>query len=125
MQADHPMFPAYEGRRDWGPSLMYDLHAGGAVMWIGGDGIMFLIILLLAMRAMRDGVRLTAGHWLEGVRTRRFDELATTATDVDASPATGRERAVVDDDDESRLAAYNDYLARLNGGTGSSAGSTR
>jgi len=134
MQADHPLFPAYEGRRDWGPSVLYDLHAGGAVMWIAGDGIMFLIILALAVRAAREGVQLTAGRWLEGVRRRRFDELATSevgiggvgsdvAADADALSAAAREASVVDDDDETRLAAYNEYLARLNGGPGSPAGS--
>jgi hypothetical protein len=88
---------------------------------------MFLIIIALFMGVMRSGVQLNAGRWLEGVRTRRFAELATSTVDVgvEASDAAGRENAVVDDDDEARLAAYNDYLARLNGGPGSPAGSAR
>jgi hypothetical protein len=59
------------------------------------------------------------------VRTRRFDELATPQAGVETSAVTDRASAVVDDDDEARLAAYNEYLARLNGGPGSPAGSTR
>jgi putative copper resistance protein D len=125
IQTNHPMFPAYEGRRDWGPSLIDDLHAGGAVMWIAGDGIMFLLIILLFMGVMRTGVQFNAGRWLEGVRTRRFDELATPQAGVETSAVTDRASAVVDDDDEARLAAYNEYLARLKGGPGSPAGSTR
>lgn len=123
MQTNHPMFPAYGGRRDWGPSLVDDLHAGGAVMWIAGDGIMFLIIIFLFMGVMRTGVQLNAGRWLEGVRTRRFSELATSTAGAEAPVTVGREYGVVDDDDEVQLAAYNEYLARLNGDHGSAAGS--
>src|SRR6201992_209197 len=31
--------------RSWGPSAVSDLHEGGAVMWIGGAAIMFVVIM--------------------------------------------------------------------------------
>lgn len=138
MQTNHVMFPAYVGRRDWGPSVVDDLHSGGAVMWIGGDGVMFLLIILLFMGVSRRSAQLNAGSWLEGVRARRFSELATAGSPTvemtgleaavlkAAAPTrreSAREAAIVDDDDEAQLAAYNEYLARLNGGPGSPAGS--
>jgi hypothetical protein len=84
---------------------------------------MFLLIILLFMGVMRTGVQFNAGRWLEGVRTRRFTELASSTVGVETSAAVDRESTVVDDDDEAQLAAYNDYLARLNGGAGPTAGS--
>jgi putative copper resistance protein D len=130
MQTSHPLFSAYVGRRDWGPSVVDDLHIGGGVMWIAGDGLMFVLILLLFAGVIRRGVQFNAGSWLESVRTNRFRELAAgeTAAGSDSQPASGnsrREPAVVDDDDEAQLAAYNEYLARLHGGPGSPAGSAR
>ena len=130
MQTNHSLFPAYAGRRDWGPSVLDDLHAGGAVMWIGGDGLMFLLIILLFIGVIRSGVQFNAGSWLEAVRTNRFREL--TVVDAPAvpsgaqlAPAARREKVIVDDDDEAQLAAYNEYLAHLHGGPGSPAGSAR
>jgi hypothetical protein len=75
------------------------------------------------MGVMRTGVQLNAGRWLEGVRARRFSELATSTAGAEAPVTVGREYGVVDDDDEAQLAAYNEYLARLNGDHGSTAGS--
>lgn len=129
MQTNHPLFPAYAGRRDWGPSLVDDLHAGGGVMWIAGDGLMFLLIILLFVGVTRRGVQFNAGSWLEAVRTNRFRELAGAtgaAVSAHARPSTNfaRDNGVVDDD-EAQLAAYNEYLARLHGGPGSTAGSAR
>jgi putative copper resistance protein D len=116
-QTNHAMFPAYAGRRDWGPSLVDDLHVGGAVMWIGGDGIMVLLIVLLFALVVRKRVQFDAGRWAEAARAQRFRELASPAATSDVSAAT------TPDDDDDQLAAYNEYLARLNGGHGSPAGS--
>jgi len=146
MQTNHAMFPAYAGRRDWGPSLVGDLHTGGAVMWIAGDGIMFVLVLLLFAGVVRGRVKLDAGNWLEGARARRFAELAASdgnpvaVTDggfaavaddgavgvagVRGVGADGEARPVTDDDDQ-QLVAYNAYLARLNGEHESPAGSAR
>lgn len=123
LQTNHEMFPAYAGRRDWGPTLIADLHNGGAVMWIAGDGIMFLLIVLLFAGMVRNRADVDAGRWLEGVRARRFAGLA-------ASGSAGE--AIVDvvdvatdtDRDDRQLDAYNEYLQRLNGGSSSPAGSS-
>jgi cytochrome c oxidase assembly factor CtaG len=46
--ASSEMFPAYaDVHRTWGPTLTGDLHLGGATMWIGGDAIMFVLIMII------------------------------------------------------------------------------
>jgi putative copper resistance protein D len=40
--------------RDWGPSLVADLHLGGYVMFIGSDLVMAVIAIALAARFLRD-----------------------------------------------------------------------
>jgi len=115
-QTNHALFPAYAGRRDWGPSLVGDLHAGGAVMWIGGDAIMLAMVVALFIGVVNGRTKLDAGHYLESARTHRFDELAASGSEVMATNT---------DEDDARLAAYNAYLARLGGsapGGGSGAG---
>jgi putative copper resistance protein D len=105
-QTDRAPFPAYAVHRDWGPSPVADLHAGGAVMWIGGDGIMAVLFVLAfaAWARQRTVADQGAGAWIEQSRRR---ELAakTGATEARARPA----------DTDEQLAAYNAYLARLAG----------
>lgn len=53
-QAHHEMFPAYDAmHRTWGPSLLTDLHMGGAIMWVGGDSLMFLAMIPVAIAWVR------------------------------------------------------------------------
>jgi cytochrome c oxidase assembly factor CtaG len=108
-QANHPMFSSYDaGARGWGPDPVTDLHWGGGVMWIGGDGFMVIVTLCVLFAWLRRGdERAGLGRWLEGARTASLDERTGTLVPL-TSP-----RTTVDDDDS--LAAYNDYLARLNG----------
>src|ERR1700742_3608259 len=40
--------------RSWGPSAVNDLHDGGAVMWIGGAAIMFLLLLVTFYQWTRE-----------------------------------------------------------------------
>ncbi|HUI02466.1 MAG TPA: cytochrome c oxidase assembly protein [Acidimicrobiales bacterium] len=41
VSASHEMFSFYDTfTRPWGPTRLADLHIGGSIMWIGGDGIM-------------------------------------------------------------------------------------
>ena len=107
--------------RSWGPSPINDLHDGGAVMWIGGAAIMFVVIMVIFFQWSRESRPAASMGWLEGVRR------ATMADRIgEASPAaqgdTAGEKLVggptarppdVDDDDD-QLAAYNAYLARIN-----------
>lgn len=110
-QATRPLFPAYlPGRPSWAPGPVADLHAGGAVMWVGGDAIMLALFVavfvgFLAERNQRAG----AGRWLEGVRRRT---LAEHAAGVGVPLTAQRDRGTVDDGDE-HLAAYNAYLSAL------------
>lgn len=108
-ETTHELFPAYAGRRSWGPSLVGDLHAGGAVMWIGGDAIMMVMVVALFVGVVTGRTELDAGKWLESARASRFDELSGVAAPPDTNT----------DADDARLAAYNAYLARLgSAGTG-------
>ena len=58
------------------PGPIQDVHWAGAVMWIGGDAIMFgfmMLVYLTWARSDRPGVRNRG--WLETVRTANFDAL--------------------------------------------------
>ena len=58
------------------PGPIQDVHWAGAVMWIGGDAIMFgfmMLVYLAWARSDRPGVRNRG--WLETVRTANFDAL--------------------------------------------------
>jgi cytochrome c oxidase assembly factor CtaG len=120
-------------RPAWAPSPVADLHAGGAVMWIGGDGIMFgLMMLIYLMWSLDERDPASGRGWLERARKASMaslvaahqpagagaGELAGTAEAAERSEpgavAAGHwaDRGGIDDDEH--LAAYNDYLARLN-----------
>jgi hypothetical protein len=83
-------------------------------MWIAGDAIMLGFIMLVMLMWSRDDrpAAVSAG-WLEAVRRARFHDVVTAG-----SPAAGRGGI----DDDEHLAAYNDYLARLNSGSDSGGG---
>jgi len=54
VSAAHEMFPYYDTfTREWGPSRLSDLHIGGSIMWIGGDGIMALAMIPCLVRWVR------------------------------------------------------------------------
>jgi cytochrome c oxidase assembly factor CtaG len=89
-------------RPAWAGSALGDLHAGGAVMWVGGDAIMFALMMVVFLMWSTDTK--AASHkrgWLEAARR-------ATVAPTSASPT-----ADIDDDDE-QLVAYNAYLNRLN-----------
>jgi putative copper resistance protein D len=128
-------------RPTWAPSPVSDLHLGGAVMWIGGDAIMFGLMMLVFLMWSRDERAAVSGHgFFERARQANLASLiasnqpvpagagtagpgataASAAAGVGAAPATASgsrlqppdTRGGVDDDEH--LAAYNAYLARLN-----------
>jgi cytochrome c oxidase assembly factor CtaG len=98
--------------RSWGLSPVSDVHAGGAVMWIGGAGIMFVLILATFFAWSRDTRPAGGMGWLE---TARRTNLATMVSESGPDPATPAPRDGGNVDDDEHLAAYNAYLARLNG----------
>jgi putative copper resistance protein D len=113
LQANHELFSAYtEQHRTWGPSLLSDLHLGGAIMWVGGDAIMFVLVLCVFIVFLKDKRAHTSmGSWLEGARSQALYEHVARAG-VEA-PVVGNRRKSQTVDDDEHLAAYNAYLARL------------
>jgi putative copper resistance protein D len=100
MLAPATMFPAYD---------VEGVHLGGAIMWVGGDGLMMLIMVLLGRLWVSDpSGRVDFGPWLESARRSAFSEQTGGA---DATDHVGD----LDDDDDA-LAAYNRMLARLDRG---------
>jgi len=70
-------------RPSWAPNAISDLHSGGAVMWIGGDAIMFAVMMLVFLAWSRDGVATSTGGWLEAARQSSFAGLTGTASPAD------------------------------------------
>ena len=78
LSANHEMFSAYlSAHRAWGPSLISDLHIGGAIMWVAGDSLMALAMIPVVLVWVRS----------EDQATRRID------AELDAQAA---ERASMD-----------------------------
>jgi cytochrome c oxidase assembly factor CtaG len=112
----------------WAPGPVSDLHTGGAVMWVAGDGIMFGLMMLVFLMWSMDERASTSGHgWFEAARRASLATLiashpgspapAGTPAAAAGSAAAGKGanwegRGGIDDDEH--LAAYNAFLARLN-----------
>src|SRR5579859_571352 len=127
------------------PAPVQDLHWAGAIMWVGGDAIMLVFIMVVVWMWSGDD-HASLGGWLEAARQASFEELvAGHAAAARAAPAAGGPagavpaqararppgtrqpgtwRAAGDIDDDEHLAAYNAYLARLNS-AGDDAGQPR
>jgi cytochrome c oxidase assembly factor CtaG len=98
-------FPAMaDNRPSWAPSALADVHEGGAVMWVGGAGIMFVLMMTVFFAWSRAAQADGGLGWLETARRTNF---AATV----GSPASAKETV----DDDEHLAAYNAFLARING----------
>jgi cytochrome c oxidase assembly factor CtaG len=96
-----PGFPAGP-RPSWAESVTADLHAGGAVMWVAGDALMFALMLVVFLLWSTDSRAASRSQgWLEAARR---------ATVAPGAPSAGTD---IDEDDD-QLAAYNQYLSRLN-----------
>lgn len=88
-------------------STLSDIHTGGGIMWVVGDGLMFAVTVLVVAQWMRDTERQNdTGKWLESARRSTLANLGVDAVDPDSD-------ADIDDDDAA-LAAYNRMLAKLN-----------
>ena len=98
--------------RSWGPSALDDVHMGGAVMWIGGAGIMFVMIMVTFFAWSRETRPSGGMGWLESARRATLAEHIGTGAGSAGAPVAVRDGSV---DDDEHLAAYNAYLARLNG----------
>jgi len=82
-------------------NILDDTHLGGAIMWVGGDGIMAVVMMLIALEWLHrpEYRRTTSRSWLERARRDALDQ--SEATDVDS--------------DEQALDAYNERLRRMAG----------
>ena len=109
------------------PGPVEDVHWAGAVMWIGGDAIMLVLMMIVVWMWARDdrAEAIGLGGWLEAARRARFEDLVAGQEAVPAGPgnevrsgATGEPGPVAASDggidDDEHLAAYNAYLAQLN-----------
>jgi len=121
-EGSNPFPGLAENRPAWAPSPLSDVHIGGAVMWVGGAGIMFGLILAVFFAWSLDKREDGGLGWLESARRSNFATMvgspqgggAVPGRAPSAAPAgapAGREESV---DDDEHLAAYNAYLARLN-----------
>jgi len=78
VNATHEMFPAYyDVHRTWGPSLVSDLHVGGAIMWVGGDTLMVFAMVPVVIQWLR----------YDAERTRELDAELDAGAAADASTA--------------------------------------
>ncbi len=78
-------------------------------MWFGGDAIMAIVMVGLAIGCMRTIDSAPVEHgWLEQARTATF-AAHTGGRDADTDTDTDTD---IDTDDDART-AYNDWLARL------------
>ena len=109
LQSEHVLFPVYmRNHPDWAPTPVRDTQIGGALMWVGGDGLMMLlavglVVVLITNKGAQQNV---LGPWLESVRSK------TLAAQV----SRGAEEDAVRDaeaDSAEMLEAYNRMLGRL------------
>jgi putative copper resistance protein D len=116
LQATDPPFPAWARMHPaWGRGPLADIHDGGAAMWIGGDGLMFVMMIVVGAMWMLDRAPQArrAGAFLESARQAA---LAGTGHErPGGEPARERLRVSDDvDEDSGALDAYNALLARMN-----------
>jgi cytochrome c oxidase assembly factor CtaG len=131
--AGTPGVPAPGSQPSWAPGVVQDLHWGGALMWVGGDGIMFgLMMLVFLMWSHDDRASASGRGWLESARRTNMAGLVAshqpaaagqgadgqeeggTAAGPQDSVAAGDWSGPGGIDDDEHLAAYNAYLTRLN-----------
>jgi len=80
-----------------------DTQTGGAIMWFWGDAIMALIMVALVITWLRTSGQSTRDRdsWLEHARAATLRDRTGDASGGDI------------DEDQARLAAYNEWLANL------------
>jgi cytochrome c oxidase assembly factor CtaG len=93
-------------RPSWAGPVAADLHAGGAVMWVAGDALMFaLMMVVFAMWSTDSRISARSHGWLESARR----------STVALAPGSAESHRDIDiDDDDEHLAAYNTFLNQLN-----------
>ena len=115
MMTSTVLAPAYaDSRMGWGPNPLTDQNAAGAIMWFGGDGLMMVLMVIVASQWIKGGNDAGLGSWLDGARrSTMFDDRATFGGVADDDGATIGSASI--DDDQAALDAYNARLAAMNG----------
>jgi cytochrome c oxidase assembly factor CtaG len=108
-----------DNRPAWAPPPLTDVHIGGAVMWVGGAGIMFVLVMAVFFAWSRDKQVDGGLGWLESARRSNLATLVSSHQDQDTHSdervaATRSRTADSVDEDAENLAAYNAFLARIN-----------
>lgn len=88
---------------------------GGAIMWVGGDGLMVIVMSVLALSWLRRSEmaqRAIAGGWLEKARTATLATHGAPASAGTVTPSPPSRRPDVDEDARA-LADYNAWLHGL------------
>ena len=111
MLTDQPLAPGFAAMHPgWGPGALADQQTAGAVMWLGGDGLMMLLMIITAIQwGSSSPADQGLGASSEGIRRREL--LGDRATDLASfASQTATEDADVDVD-QQLLDAYNARLA--------------
>src|SRR5579859_4523883 len=74
-------------RPGWAPSPLTDVHIGGAVMWVGGAGIMFVLVMAVFFAWSRERQVDGGLGWLESARRSNFATLVSSHQDETKNPA--------------------------------------
>jgi putative membrane protein len=84
-------------------------------MWVGGDGIMLVVMLLVAFAWLRSPSlrRRSSGGWLGLARTATLAAQGVQGAGGSAAAPTSRRAPVDVDGDEQALADYNAWLQGL------------
>jgi putative copper resistance protein D len=111
MLTGYPLAPSTAMMRPgWGPSLLADQNLAGAIMWVGGDVLMMLLMLAVVAQWSATGSRARLGDWLESARRQALAGVGSASRSDDNT--TVGVSSDVDDDEEARQ-AYNRMLAAL------------
>jgi putative copper resistance protein D len=100
----------------WGLNPIDDLQAGGAIMWVGGDGLMAVMAIALYVAWARRPAETRKASVFERVRTGLQAERATGGSTSRAVPGSAPLPAPSSDamdTDDRELEAYNRWLAEL------------
>lgn len=98
-----------------GVDALTDTKTGGAIMWVGGDGLMAVVMVLLVvgyLRRPQEGGR-EENSWVEQARREVFEEKTGTTQPVGNQRAAVPATAEDFDEDDRRREAYNRWLEKL------------
>ncbi|MGH3814844.1 MAG: cytochrome c oxidase assembly protein [Pseudonocardiaceae bacterium] len=88
MLTEYPLAPSTMLMRPgWGPTLIEDQHWAGAIMWVGGDGLMLLLMVAVAVQWSARGSQARLGDWLESASPWPGSVLRPAATTPPSIPA--------------------------------------